>query len=134
MGKVGALVASGYTPEDVGPSIDNPHTFEVKNAAIAGEKITGQIVLIDHFGNCLTNIPGNMAAEFGLDLGDEVILTTPGGKIEAMFGRTYGDIPSGKPVVFINSLDLIELAINMGNFAGVHNISTGRKIEIEIKK
>jgi len=31
-------------------------------------------------------------------------------------------------------LDLIELAINMGNFAGVHNISTERKIEIKIKK
>jgi len=135
VGRVGALVASGYAVKDVGPPVDDPHTFDLEDAIIVGSKMAGEIVLIDHFGNCVTNIPGNMAEEFGLELGDEVIISAGGGvKVEAMFGRTYGDVPQGKPVVFVNSLDLMELAINMGNFANFQRISTGMKTEIEIKR
>ena len=120
LGRVGALIASG---------------FDVEDAIIVGSKMAGEIVLIDHFGNCVTNIPGNMAEELGLEPGDEVIINAGGGvKVEAIFGRTYGDVPQGKPVVLVNSLDLMELAINMGNFANFYKISTGMKTEIETKR
>ena len=135
VGRAGALVASGYAVKDVGPPVDDPHTFDVEDAMIVASKMEGEIVLIDHFGNCVTNIPGNMAEEFGLELGDEVIISVGGGvKVEAMFGRTYGDVPQGKPVVFVNSLDLMELAINMEDFANSYSISTGMKTEIEARR
>ena len=135
LGRVGALVASGYAVKDVGPPVDDPHSFDVEDAIIVGSKMAGEIVLIDHFGNCVTNIPGNMVEELGLEPGDEVIINAGGGvKVEAIFGRTYGDVPQGKPVVLVNSLDLMELAVNMGNFANFYKISTGMKTEIETKR
>jgi len=79
MGTIGALIASGYAPDDVGPARDDPYTFDVREASIIEGKLVGEVVLIDHFGNCITNIPRNMSEEFGLKSGDELVIATPYG-------------------------------------------------------
>ena len=53
-------------------------------ASIVEGKIVGEVVVIDHFGNCITNIPRNMTEEFGLRFGDEVIIVTQDAKIAAI--------------------------------------------------
>lgn len=131
LGTAGARIASGYAPEDIGPAADDPYTFDVQEAVIVENKIVCEVVLIDHFGNCVTNIPRNVTEEFGLKLGDDLIIITPDAKITAMFGTTYGDVLKNNPVIFVDSRDLIELAINMGSFAETYNINTGTTIEIE---
>jgi len=50
-----------------------------------------------------------------------------------MFGSRYRDVSEGNPVIFVNRLDLAEIAINMGHFANTYNVRTGTVIEIEIK-
>nr|QNO53980.1 chlorinase [Methanosarcinales archaeon ANME-1 ERB6] len=133
IGTIGGLIASGFAPKDVGPAVDDPYTVDAHEASIVERKIVGEVVLIDHFGNCITNIPRNMTEEFGLRFGDEVIIVTHDAEIAAMVGTRYQDVPEGNPVIFVNRLDLAEIAINMGHFANTHNIRTGTIIEIEIK-
>ena len=132
-GKIGALIASGYRPQDLGTPFTTYRTLDIQDPVIAGPKILGTIVYIDHFGNAVTNIQGKTAGEFGLKPGDSVNIIVPQGKIAAKFGTIYSDVPQGKEIVFVvNNLGLVQLSINLGNFAGTHGVKAGTKVEIEL--
>jgi S-adenosylmethionine hydrolase len=130
-GKVGALMASGYRIQDVGIPLTTFTTLDVQEPEIVDGRLLGTIVYIDHYGNGITNIPGKTAGEFGLKPGDLVRIKTPRGEITARFGTNYSDVPQGEAIVFvINNLGVVQLSINLGNFASTYGIKAGAKIEI----
>ena len=130
-GTIGALIASGYDPKDVGITLSNPTTLGIQESAIAGDTLSGTVVYIDHFGNCITDISGTTANQFGVDPGDDIHVITPHSTIPARYGTIYSDVPVGEEIVFVNNnIDLFQLSLNMDSFAATHNISTGMKIEI----
>jgi len=44
----------------------------------------------------------------------------------------YSDVPQGEEVVFVsNNHGMVQLSINLGNFANTYGIKAGTKIEIE---
>jgi len=131
-GKIGALVASGYRPQDVGIPSTAFQTLDIQEPAIADNRLMGTIVYVDHYGNGITNISEKTAGEFGLKPGDSIQITGPQGKITAEFGTIYSDVPQGKEIVFvINNLGMVQLSINLGNFADTYGVKAGTKIEIE---
>ena len=131
-GKIGALIASGYNPQDLGTPLAIYRTLDIQDPVTAGRKLLGTIVYIDHYGNAVTNISGKTVSEFGLKPGDPVNITIPRGKITARFGTIYSDVPQGEEIMFVvNNLDMVQLSINLGNFADVHGVKAGTKIEIE---
>jgi len=131
-GKIGALIASGYRPQDVGIPLTTFETMDIQEPAIADNRLMGTIVYVDHYGNGITNISEKTANEFGLKPGDSVQITGPQGKITAKFGKIYSDVPLGKEIVFvINNLGMVQLSINLGNFADTYGVKAGTKIEIE---
>lgn len=130
-GKVGALLASGYHIQDVGIPLSTYVTLDIQKPAIAGNKLLGTIVYVDHFGNGITNIPGQTAEEFGLKPGEPVDVNYDGKIITAKYGTNYSDVPKGEAIVFvINNLGMVQISINLGNFAGTYGIKAGTKIEI----
>lgn len=132
-GKVGALVASGYRAQDLGTPVATYRTLDIQDPAIADNRLLGTIVYIDHYGNAVTNIPGKTADEFGMKPGDPVNIISPQGKISAKFGTIYSDVPQGKEVVFIvNNLGMMQISINLGDFAATHGVKAGTKVEIEL--
>ena len=134
LGKAAGLISSGHRPEEFGPEMVGPVTLDIPEASVDNGMLTGAVVSIDNFGNCVTNIPEEMLDNLDMKIGDSVVITTVEGNIPAGFGSRYKDVPFGREVVFINRLNLLELAINMGNFAGTYNIETGMKVEIVINK
>ncbi len=75
---------------------------------------------------------GKESDEFGLKPGDSVIIQSAQAKISAMFGTSYSDVPEGEEIVFVsNNHGMIQLSINLGNFAGIYGVKAGTKIEIE---
>lgn len=131
-GKIGALIASGYRPQDVGTPLTEPRTLDVQSPSIANGKLLGTVIYIDNFGNGVTNISGKTVGEFGLKPGDTVRVTSEQSTITARFGTVYSDVPQGKEIVFVNNnLDRIQLSVNLGSFAETHSIKAGAKFEIE---
>ena len=47
---------------------------------------------------------------------------------------TFGDVPQGLPLLYLNSVDDVALAINWGNFAETHGIGSGPEWRIEVAK
>ena len=45
------------------------------------------------------------------------------------YGRSFADSHLGEPLLFVNSLDKLGVAINQGSFAKAYHIETGVKME-----
>jgi S-adenosyl-L-methionine hydrolase (adenosine-forming) len=131
-GRAAALIATGARPQDFGPALSNPRMLDVQEPQVSGQKLLGTVVYIDHYGNCITNIPGDTAVKFGVNKGDTVQVRTSDKTITAKFGNIYSDVPRGDSIVFVsNNLDVVQLSINLGNFSKTYGINPGTRIEID---
>ena len=50
------------------------------------------------------------------------------------YQRTFGDVPVGKPLVYVNSLLNLAVALNQGSYAAARKIDSGPDWSIEIGK
>jgi S-adenosylmethionine hydrolase len=50
------------------------------------------------------------------------------------YARTFGDVPVGKNLMFINSSGFVAMAVNQGNFANTYNIDSGREWTLAVRK
>lgn len=139
----GARLAAGLIGfEDVGDAADPATLIELplKNSTIQDEAITGIVDIIDRpFGNLWTNISrlqfNNIAGPYGSSY--EVSITTDGRTIYhniLKFGRSFADSHIGEPLLYINSLDNLGIAINQGSFADAYRVGTGTNWEVIIRK
>ena len=129
--KIAVLMSTGYAAEDVGPAIENYATLDIQESAISGNTLLGTIVYIDHFGNAITNISSETANDFGLQPGSMINLDINGQIFNIPYGTIYSDVAVGENIVFVNNnLGIVQISINLGNFAGTYGISAGTKIEI----
>ncbi|MCZ2259671.1 SAM hydrolase/SAM-dependent halogenase family protein [Sporosarcina sp. G11-34] len=139
----GARLASGVIQfEDIGPLFEPTEIIglPLKNSVILDEVITGNVDIIDRpFGNLWTNISRVQFREIAKQFGDsfEVTISTDGRTIYnniMTYGRSFADLHIGEPLVYVNSLDNIGIAINQGSFADAYRIGTGTNWEVIIRK
>jgi S-adenosylmethionine hydrolase len=52
----------------------------------------------------------------------------------APYQRTFGDVPVGKPLVYVNSLLNLAVALNQDNYAAAHKVESGPDWSIDISK
>lgn len=136
------LAADVIQFEEVGPALQpsNIISLPLKNASVQGEVITGNIDIIDRpFGNLWTNVSRAQFREIAEQHGDsfEVSIITNGRTIYnniMTYGRSFADLHIGEPLVYVNSLDNIGIAINQGSFADAYRIGTGTHWEVTIRK
>lgn len=129
--QVGAKLADGYSPADLGLKITDPVKLTIQSAQRDGNALKGEIVLVDSFGNCISNLPTALIEDLGLQKGDNVTITIGTTVVPAVYGTTYGDVPVGDAVVFLHSLDLLELSINWGDFSDVNSADIGTAFSLE---
>ncbi|MHA6259707.1 SAM hydrolase/SAM-dependent halogenase family protein [Sporosarcina sp. CAU 1771] len=139
----GARLAVGKTVfEDIGPAVEPSTIVELplRTSTIVDGVITGIIEIIDSpFGNLWTNISRVQFRELDVEFGDlfEVSITRDGRTIYnsiLKYGRSFADSHIGEPLVYINSLDNIGIAINQGSFADAYRVRTGTSWEVSIRK
>ncbi|MEZ5104623.1 MAG: SAM-dependent chlorinase/fluorinase [Draconibacterium sp.] len=123
-------LVDGRLPADFGSKIDLPETFAVQDAVFENDTLSGQIDYSDNFGNCITNIPGSMLAAF--EQGDLLEVQTTDTTFFALLGTSYSSVSEGQNVLFANSLNKLELAVNMGSLSKCYNIGAGTTIHINL--
>ncbi len=138
----GARLASGAIPfEQVGPKLPSK-VVEIpyqKAKATKGE-VKGNIPILDiQYGNVWSNISAKLLNQAGIKLNDTLCVTIFKGSEKKYEGKmpyvaSFGNVPEGQPLVYLNSLLNVSVALNMDNFAQKHQIKSGAEWNIEAKK
>lgn len=139
----GARLASGIISyEEVGPALPLSElvSLELYGAKREGNSVTGQIDILDvRYGSLWSSIPYTLFRELGLSFGDyaEVCISRAGMPVyinRVLYGRSFADVMVGMPVLYMNSVNRMALAINRGSFAKAYNIGTGAHWTVTLTK
>lgn len=114
-----AALARGEPIEDLGVEAQPPvirRTPEATRRADGG--IDGEVIIIDRFGNAITNL-----------------IALRGGTIETAsraipIRRTYADVPPGTPVAVVGSTGFVEIAVRDGSAARTLDLSRGSRVTL----
>jgi S-adenosylmethionine hydrolase len=162
---VGAHLVSGVPLEKLGTIIDPTSLIRLSLPPyqVNGSKIQGCIQYIDHFGNLVTNIPGEAVGdkhwyvEIPQDKNKKSqkqkskklskkqqkkfkqIFNSPlqmlsGSSYLIGAGQTYGDVPRGDFVALVGSHGWVEIALNGGNAQQKLKVDWGTKIQAILGK
>ncbi|MCO6452331.1 MAG: SAM-dependent chlorinase/fluorinase [Caldilineales bacterium] len=106
-----AYVAAGAPGNSLGPLVHDPVALPIpKPTRESDGSIVGQVIYIDHFGNLVSDIPGDW-----LNDGDWTI-EIAGAQIHGT-SATYGNVDQGELVALIGSSGLLEVAVRNGSAA-----------------
>jgi S-adenosylmethionine hydrolase len=139
----GARLAAGVISfDEVGPPLATQAFISIPYARQrrTDGTVSGIIPVLDiQFGNVWTNIPKSLFDELHIALGTPLrVRIYHGGRLvddsQAPYQRTFGDVPVGKPLVYVNSLLNLAVALNQGSYAAAHKIESGPDWSIEIGK
>ncbi|HLU05742.1 MAG TPA: S-adenosyl-l-methionine hydroxide adenosyltransferase family protein [Woeseiaceae bacterium] len=102
--------------------------------------LKGNIPILDvQYGNVWTNIDRQTFLKLGIEPGATVDVRIQNGDEDVYEGSvpyhpTFGYVEVGEPLLYLNSLNNVSLAINQGDFADTYNIQSGASWNIEITK
>ncbi len=139
---VGARLAAGAIAfAEVGPLLEPkivalPQTKARRN----GEALEGGIPVLDfRYGNVWTNVDEALFAELRPELGQRfrVTIARTGRTVytgEMPYARTFGDVPEGQPLLYLNSLLKVAVALNVGDFARTHGVGSGAEWSVRVER
>ncbi|MCI0748408.1 MAG: SAM-dependent chlorinase/fluorinase [Verrucomicrobia subdivision 3 bacterium] len=83
----------------------------------------GEVLYIDRYGNCMTNLTATMAEETG---GGSVRVA----RRRVRLGGFYQSVSAGEAVALVSSVGFVEIAINGGSAAQKLGVSVGTAVEL----
>lgn len=137
-----ARLASGkITFEQVGKELPKEVvSIPYQQATLENNVLKGTIAILDiQYGNIWTNIPSDLFRQLNVSVGDKLSVTIFHNKQKVYSGTmpyctTFGSVPEGKPLLYLNSLMQVSLALNMRNFSETHKVYSGSEWRVEVKK
>lgn len=136
----GARLASGIISfDEVGPLLDpDPVRLSVEEARIEENAIIGAIDILDtRYGSLWTNIPDTMLEKFGACRGDKLYVEIKHDGMTVfgyplLYARSFNDVGRDEPLIYINSLLNVGIALNQGSFSEKFRIGTGEGWKIKL--
>ncbi|RBH42606.1 hypothetical protein C3F00_039730 [Pseudomonas sp. MWU13-2860] len=111
-----------------------------QRAEAADGRLKGMIPVLDpQYGNVWTNIPKALFEAQGFRPGDTVKVRIfkqgkPVDEVVAPYRHTFGEVASGQPLVYLNSLLDVSLALNMDNYAAKRGIGPGPEWSLDLSR
>jgi S-adenosylmethionine hydrolase len=128
---VAGHLARGVPAERFGPEIQDPVRLPIPRPRIeATGSLTGQVVWIDRFGNCLTNIERGDLERFAAGTGGGIRVLLAGRPLGGLV-RHFGEAGPGGYGAIIGSADHLELFAHQGNLAREWGAALGAAVRLE---
>ncbi|MBN2417197.1 SAM-dependent chlorinase/fluorinase [bacterium] len=124
---VAAFLASGGDWADVGPVTASIVKTRIPLPESDGNRVSGVVVYVDAFGNCITNIPGTMTE------GRTAAAAECGGHTVSRSGSVYADAEAGEAVLLTGSHGYLEMSVRNGSAAAVFSIDAGSPVSVILK-
>ncbi|KAA9396775.1 S-adenosyl-l-methionine hydroxide adenosyltransferase [Haloarcula sp. CBA1130] len=94
-------------------------------ATVEGDRATGEILVVDEFGNAVTNIPGEVLAD---RFGDTIGVSGH----DAPVRRAYAAVDQDQRLVTVGSHGNVELAVNRGRGDEAFGVSAGDTVTMSL--
>lgn len=125
---VAAHLSLGEDPRNLGQLTHEWVRLEAEPPILENDRLIGEVIFIDHFGNLVTNIPGKEFASlselpFQVMVGDQVVTQRV---------RTYGEAKSGTVIALVASMDLLEVAVTNGNASEKLGAKVGTPVSVHV--
>jgi S-adenosylmethionine hydrolase len=109
----------GYEP------LDDYATVEFPDPDLTGDVLRGEVLVVDGFGNAITNLPGRVVED---RFGDSVRVNRDRVRVEP----SYAHVDPGERVVTVGSHGNVELAVNRGRGDDAFGVDPGSPIELSL--
>ncbi len=121
-----AHLVNGTHLSHLGDSLDVPIRLSLPMYEAADGAVRGEIIYVDGFGNCVSNIP----AEALPPPGTAGIIVTAGTLAGLPLVPTYGMVGEGQPLALIGSHGYLEIAVRRGNAAAEYGLDSGTSVRV----
>jgi len=121
---VGAHLANGVPLRDLGTPIENPVRLAIPKPERTPGGWRGQVLHVDHFGNCATNLGEEQISGIG-----QMVIDIKGRKIHNMV-KSFGERQTGELIAMFDSDGRMAIGIVNGSAAGLLHIRVGDWVEV----
>jgi S-adenosylmethionine hydrolase len=135
------LAAGAITLTQVGKRLPNAVVkIPYQKAILEGNTLVGNIPILDvQYGNIWTNIPADLFKKLNVSAGQKVKITVWKNEKQVFqgdmpFANTFGEVPEGQNMCYLNSLMNISFAVNMGDFSTKYGIKSGPSWKVKLTK
>ena len=122
---VGAHLSLGVPPSELGEPVESIVGETCPQLTITTDKIVGEVIYVDHFGNLITNISNILLDEYV-----NVAVETSGcyiGSIQRTFNDSY-TLASDVPIALLGSNGYLEIAFPNGSAVSFLSLSSGSEV------
>jgi S-adenosyl-L-methionine hydrolase (adenosine-forming) len=123
-----AWLAKGTEPTAMGRPVTAWLQLEIPEPHEEQTALVGEVVLVDRFGNLVTNIDRRRFDQFRHDASISIAVD---GQIVDRLVATYAEAPAGSICALFGSSDHLELALNGGSAARQLGLGRGAAIRID---
>jgi S-adenosylmethionine hydrolase len=118
---IAAHVLEGVPPYKLGKKINDYVVIKIANSKHKKNKVFGEVIHIDGFGNIITNISRKDLKKAGIIEGSTLQTKLNEKSLKLRFCSFYNEVPLRTPLAIISSTDFLEIAINQGNASKTYN-------------
>lgn len=122
-----AWLARGVQLQALGRGLPAHQQIDIPKPAVEGDVLRGVVLLVDRFGNLVTNIDRGAFESFARDGG---VAVSVGGQRVAGVVATYADIRTGEVCALFGSSDHLEFAANGASAESLSSASRNAPVEI----
>ncbi len=102
---------------------DDYETLAFPDPDLAGDVLRGEVLVVDGFGNAITNVPGRVVAD---RFGDTASVNDERVAVE----RTYAAVERGERLLTVGSHGNVELAVNRGRGDNAFGVEPGSTVAL----
>jgi S-adenosylmethionine hydrolase len=121
-------LAKGIELTAMGRPVSQWHVLEVPEPKASQQRLTGEVLRVDRFGNLVSNIDRKRFEQFRQDGGVQIAID---GQVVAHLVTTYAEAPTGTVCALFGSTDHLEVALNGGSAAQSLGLGRGAQVRID---
>ena len=127
---VAAWLSKGVEVDKFGEEITDYSRFNIPLPKTDGNSLTGEVVYIDKFGNCITNISFEDIRQFVEKTGIESYRVRFKEKFMESLSPYYSSLKRGEPGIVVNGNGYLEVYVNQGDARRMLELKRGEKVQV----
>jgi S-adenosylmethionine hydrolase len=122
-------LARGVEPTAMGRPLTKWETLDIPVPSIEPQRLVGEILRIDRFGNLISNIDRRRFEQFRHERPIEIAID---GRAIGRLVQTYAEVDEGVVCALFGSTDHLEVAVNGGSAAERLGVGRGASVRIDL--